>query len=55
MKTSSIFAQIVGAALCLLGVAGIFTLGRSQDGVLAITGAILFAAGFIVHSVSCGP
>jgi hypothetical protein len=51
MTTSNILAQIVGAALCLLGVAGIFMLGRLQDGALAITGAILFAAGAISCSI----
>ena len=41
----------VGAALCLLGVAGIFMRGRPQDGALAITGAILYAAGLISLSI----
>jgi len=30
---------------------GIFALGRAQDGALAITGAILFAAGFVSFSI----
>ena len=51
MTTSCILAQILGAALCLLGVAGIFMLGRPQDGALAVTGAILFAAGFVSFSI----
>jgi len=51
MTTSCIVAQILGVALCLLGVLGIFTLGRPQDGALAVTGAILFAAGIVSFSI----
>ena len=51
MTTSSILAQIAGIVLCLVGVAGIFMLGRPQDGALAITGAILYAAGTISYSI----
>jgi hypothetical protein len=51
MTTSSILAQIAGAALCLLGLAGIFRLGRPLDSALAITGAILYAAGSVSFSI----
>ena len=51
MTTSSILAQIAGIVLCLVGVAGIFMLGPPQDGALAITGAILYTAGTISHSI----
>ena len=51
MTTSSILAQIAGIVSCLVGVAGIFVLGRPQDGALAITGAILYAAGTISYSI----
>jgi hypothetical protein len=51
MRTVSNAAQVVGRPIALVGVAGVFAKLTSNDGALAITGAVIFAAGLISRAV----
>jgi hypothetical protein len=47
MKPVCTFAQVAGAVLCGIGVAGVFVRISSDDGALAVAGAVLFGASLI--------
>ncbi|WP_186774678.1 hypothetical protein [Allorhodopirellula solitaria] len=52
MSVNCTATQFVGALICLVGVVGLFLRISSNDGALAIAGAIVFASGVIAQAIA---